>query len=76
MTFKECCRLPLARASYLQMLDCWFESIVHYIRNRYTNGPTEGFNNNIKLIQRMAYGLRNECNRRIYVARLFQFTRL
>jgi transposase len=42
----------------------WFEPIVRYIRNRYTNGLTEGFNNKIKLIQRMAYGLRNEHNRR------------
>jgi transposase len=41
----------------------WFEPIVHYIRNRYSNGITEGFNNKIKLIQRMAYGLRNEHNR-------------
>jgi transposase len=42
----------------------WSEPIVRYIRNRYTNGMTEGFNNKIKLIQRMAYGLRNEHNRR------------
>ena len=42
----------------------WFEPIVRYIRNRYTNGMTEGFNNKIKLIQRMVYGLRNEHNRR------------
>ena len=42
----------------------WGEPIVRYIRNRYTNGLTEGFNNTIKLIQRMAYGLRNEHNRR------------
>jgi transposase len=42
----------------------WFEPIVHYIRKRYSNGMTEGFNNKIKLIQRMAYGLRNEHNRR------------
>jgi transposase len=42
----------------------WFEPIVRYIRNRYSNGMTEGFNNKIKLIQRMAYGLRNEHNRR------------
>jgi transposase len=42
----------------------WFEPIVHYIRNRYSNGMTEGFNNKIKLIQRMAYGLRNAYNRR------------
>ena len=42
----------------------WCEPIVRYIRNRYTNGMTEGFNNKIKLIQRMAYGLRNEHKRR------------
>jgi len=42
----------------------WFNPIVRYIRNRYTNGMTEGFNNKVKLIQRMAYGLRNEHNRR------------
>jgi len=42
----------------------WFKPIVHYIRHRYSNGMTEGFNNKIKLIQRMAYGLRNEHNRR------------
>ena len=42
----------------------WFEPIARYIRNRYSNGITEGFNNKIKLIQRMAYGLQNEHNRR------------
>src|SRR3989475_6997006 len=42
----------------------WFEPIVCYIRNRYTNGRTEGFKNKIKLIKRMAYGFRKEHNRR------------
>jgi len=42
----------------------WFEPIVRFIRHRHTNGITEGFNNKIKLIQRMAYGLRNAHNRR------------
>src|SRR5437867_13426265 len=32
----------------------WFEPIAHYIRHRYSNGMTEGFNNKIKLIQRRA----------------------
>jgi len=45
-------------------LNRWFEPIVRSIRHRYTNGMTEGFNNKIKLIQRMAYGLRNEHKRR------------
>ena len=53
---------PLQRIS--GTLSRWFDPIVRYIRNRYTNGMTEGFNNKIKLIQRMAYGLRNEHNRR------------
>jgi transposase len=53
---------PLTRMA--GTLTRWFEPIVHYIRNRYSNGMTEGFNNKIKLIQRMAYGLRNEHNRR------------
>ena len=44
-------------------LSRWFEPIFRYMRHRYTNGMTEGFNNKIKLIQRMAYGLRNEYNR-------------
>jgi transposase len=42
----------------------WFEPIARYIRHRYTNGVTEGFNNKIKLIQRRAFGLRNEHNRK------------
>ena len=53
---------PLTRMA--GTLTRWFEPIVHYIRNRYSNGITEGLNNKIKLIQRMAYGLRNEHNRR------------
>lgn len=42
----------------------WGEPIVRYLRNRSTHGMTEGFNNKIKLIQRMASGLRNEHKRR------------
>lgn len=45
-------------------LSRWFEPIARYIRHRYTNGMTEGFNNKIKLIQRQAFGLRNEHNRK------------
>ena len=42
----------------------WFDPIIRYIRCRYSNGLTEGFNNKIKLIQRMASGLRNAHKRR------------
>jgi transposase len=45
-------------------LSRWFEPIARYIGHRYTNGMTEGFNNKIKLIQRRAFGLRNEYNRK------------
>ena len=45
-------------------LSRWFAPIARYIRHRYTNGMTEGFNNKIKLIQRRAFGLRNEHNRK------------
>ena len=45
-------------------LQRWFEPMARSIRQRYTNGLTEGFNNKITLIQRMASGLRNEHNRR------------
>jgi transposase len=41
----------------------WFEPIVRYIGRRSSNGMTEGFNTKIKLIQRMAYGLRHAHNR-------------
>jgi transposase len=52
---------PLQRMS--GTLSRWFEPMFRSMRHRYTNGMTEGFNNKIKLIQRMASGLRNEHNR-------------
>jgi transposase len=45
-------------------LSRWFEPIARDMRHRYTNGMTEGCNNKIKLIQRRAFGLRNEHNRK------------
>ena len=60
-----------ARASMLGPLQSmagtlsrWFEPIARSIRHRYTNGMTEGFNNKMKLIQRRAFGLRHEHNRK------------
>jgi transposase len=44
-------------------LSRWLEPLFRSMRHRYTNGMTEGFNNKIKLIQRMAYGLRHEHTR-------------
>lgn len=48
-------------------LSRWAEPLVQFIRKRFTNGLTEGFNTKIKLIQRMAYGLRNEHNRQLRI---------
>jgi transposase len=42
---------PLTRMA--GTLTRWFEPIVRYIRRRSNNGRTEGFNNKIKLIQRI-----------------------
>jgi len=53
---------PLQRVA--GTLTRWCDPIVRYIRHRYSKGMTEGFNNKIKLIQRMAYGLRHEHKRR------------
>lgn len=50
-----------------ETLKRWAGPIVHFIRNRFTNGFTEGCNTKIKLIQRMAYGLRNEHNRQLRI---------
>ena len=37
----------------------WREEILHHFESKLTNAMTEGFNNKIKLIKRMAYGFRN-----------------
>jgi transposase len=37
----------------------WRPWILNFFRDRVTNGPTEGINNKIKLIKRIAYGLPN-----------------
>lgn len=48
----------------------WREEILHHFESGLTNAMTEGFNNKIKLIKRMAYGFRNPdaYNRRILYA--------
>ena len=58
---RQSAREPLQRI--VGTMTRWFDPIIHYIRNHYTIGMPEGFNNKIKLIQRMAYGLRNEHKR-------------
>lgn len=43
----------------------WATQIVNWHHARVTNGPTEGLNNMIKRIKRIAYGFRNFANYRI-----------
>jgi transposase len=38
----------------------WRHEILNYFDSHLTNAMTEGFNNKIKLIKRMAYGYRNQ----------------
>ena len=37
----------------------WRSYILNGYKYGYTNGPTEGFNNKIKVLKRVSYGLRN-----------------
>ncbi len=37
----------------------WRRWLVHFVRDRVTNGVTEGSNTTIKLLKRIAYGLPN-----------------
>lgn len=43
----------------LTMLNNWSPYILNYFRYRFTNGFTEGTNNKIKVIKRMAFGFRS-----------------
>lgn len=37
----------------------WSSGILNAFKYGYTNGPTEGFNNKIKVLKRISYGIRN-----------------
>lgn len=37
----------------------WSKEILNAFKYRYTNGPTEGFNNKIKVLKRTSFGLKN-----------------
>jgi len=45
---------------FLKTLDTWREEITNYFLNRHNSGFVEGLNNKIRVIQRRAYGLRDE----------------
>ncbi len=37
----------------------WFDEIKNAFKYGYTNGPTEGFNNKIKVLKRVSFGIKN-----------------
>lgn len=37
----------------------WSEGILNAFKYGYTNGPTEGYNNKIKVLKRLSYGIKN-----------------
>ena len=37
----------------------WSAEILNAFKYGYTNGPTEGFNNKIKVLKRVSYGIKN-----------------
>ena len=40
----------------------WYVEIKHSLEVPYSNGPTEGFNNKIKVLKRVSFGIRNFTN--------------
>jgi transposase len=63
--------LFLAHANHLElpeyskcitMLNNWREYILNYFKYRFTNGFTEGMNNKIKVLKRIAFGFRSFIN--------------
>ena len=48
----------------ISALHNWFRYIINSFRHKYTNGFTEGMNNNIKVLKRISYGYRNFNNLR------------
>ncbi|WP_279230902.1 transposase [Natranaerovirga pectinivora] len=50
------CTLILACANTYRH---WSKEILNAFKYRYTDGPTEGFNNKIKVLKRVSYGVRN-----------------
>jgi transposase len=49
----------------------WRQWILNFFRDRVTNGVTEGINNKIKFIKRIAYGLPNFAHIRALILMAF-----
>ena len=37
----------------------YLKEILNAFKYKYTNGPTEGYNNKIKVLKRVSYGIKN-----------------
>ena len=55
----------------ISALHNWFRYIINSYKHKYTNGFTEGMNNNIKVLKRIAYGYRNFNNFRNRILHCF-----
>ena len=40
----------------------WYREIINSLAVPYSNGPTEGFNNKIKVLKRVSFGMKNFTN--------------
>lgn len=54
----EFCRIPEFKNCITSFRN-WYKEILNAFKYKYTNGPTEGFNNKIKVLKRISYGIRN-----------------
>lgn len=55
----------------ISALHNWFRYIINSYKHKFTNGFTEGMNNNIKVLKRIAYGYRNFSNFRNRILHCF-----
>lgn len=58
IAYAESTTLPEFRAC-IRAFRNWHKEILNAYKHAYTNGPTEGFNNKIKVLKRVSYGIRN-----------------
>lgn len=56
--FAESTRIPEFKSCVTAFRN-WHKEILNAFKYGYTNGPTEGFNNKIKVLKRVSYGIRN-----------------
>lgn len=58
LSFAKSDAMPEFRAC-VSALENWRKEILNAFKYGYTNGPTEGYNNKIKVLKRISYGIKN-----------------